>query len=145
MIANLAALILGATPLWAECTVPDPTLAAAGWTVQDADGEWIATHPDFSNVEAALFMHTSARPRILDWAIPERYKGRIGVLQHYAGAPGTFSLVTLVTNVVIDLETGAALGKATASVDCVATVWHWYDTAIVVEDVNYGEVVIKLP
>jgi len=144
-MAYLAALIAWVAPAWAQCELPKATAAAAGWSVRQVNGDWIARNPDYPGIDAEIFMNTPEAPRILDWAVPKRYDGRIGVLQHYAGEPGTSYLVTLVTNVVIDLETGAVLGEASASVDCVASIWHWYDTAIVVEDDNYDEVVIKLP
>ena len=145
LIANLAALILGALPLWAECRVPDPTAAVAGWTVQQVNGEWVARNPGFSNVQAALFMHAPERPQILDWTIPERYQGRIGVLQHYAGAPGTSYLAVIISSVVIDLQTGAVLGEASFSEDCEIMAWHWHDDKVVIEDTSHGEVIIRLP
>ncbi len=140
-----AALIAWAAPAWAQCEVPEATAAATGWNVGQVNGDWFARSPDYPGINADIFMNTPEVPRILDWVVPARYDGRIGVLQYYAGEPGTSYLVTLITNVVIDLETGAALGEASASVDCEATIWHWYDTVIMVEDDGNGEVVIKLP
>jgi len=145
LIAFLASLMMAAAPLWAECAVPDPTASVAGWSVQNVNGDWFASNPEYPNIQAEMFMNTAERPRVLDWVIPERYEGRIGVLQHYAGSPGTSYLVMLVSNVVIDLKTGAVLGEASFSEDCEAMTWNWFDTAVVVEGSDYGEVVIKLP
>ena len=111
-------------PCLAQCEVPKATAAATGWGVGQVNGDWYAHSPDYPGFNADIFMNTPEMPRILDWVVPVRYDGRIGVLQFYAGEPGTSYLVTLITNEVINLETGAVLGEANAFEDCEATVLH---------------------
>lgn len=140
-----AALALAPPPVWAQCDIPDPHASAAGWTVTLEDPEWIAEHPDYPGLKVELFMHAPEPPMVLEWTVHPRYGNRIGVLQHYAGEPGTSYLVTILSNVIVDLETGETLGEATASEDCEPVSWEWHEDRIVVDDPGYGEVVIMLP
>ncbi len=140
-----AALLLWAAPLWAQCDIPQASASSAGWTVQQVNGDWFASNPEYPGLQVEMFMHSPSRPQVLDWVMPERYQGRIGVLQHFAGEPGTSYLVTLISNVVIDLESGAVLGAANFSEDCEIMGWHWYDDRVVVEGSDTGESVINLP
>ena len=141
-----AAAVLGlAGPAAAQCDLPAPSPEAAGWQVSQEGGEWVATHPDHPGLEVALFMHSPSRPVVLDWQVPQRYGGRIGVLQHFAGEPGTSHLVTLVHNVLVDLQTGKTLGDGEYSADCELAGWDWQDSRVVVQSAGYGEVVIALP
>lgn len=128
----------------ASCDVPEPTAAASDWQVSRDDDAWIATSAAYPALRLEIWMDAPEHPRILDWTVPERYGGRIGVLQHYSGAPGTSYLVTLVKNVVVDLETGTELGTAYFSADCELADWQWLDDRIEIDDPSWGEVVIPL-
>lgn len=145
IIAIITALVTGAGAAWAQCDVPAPTKAASGWTTDRRGDAWVALHPAHPGLEVEVFMHAPGSPRVLDWAIPGRYSGRIGVLQYYAGEPGTSHLVTLVHNAIVDLQTGRTLGDAEFSADCELALWDWQDHRIVVDSAGYGEVVIDLP
>ncbi len=140
-----AAQLLWASALWAQCGIPQASASSAGWSVQQVNGDWFASNPEYPGLQAEIFMNTPEHPQILDWGMPERYQGRIGVLQYYAGEPGTSYLVTIISNAVIDLETGAVLGEASFSEDCKRMDWHWYDDKVVVEGSDLGEAVINLP
>ncbi|MDF0599861.1 hypothetical protein P1J78_03855 [Psychromarinibacter sp. C21-152] len=140
----MAGLVAAAGAAWAQCDLPAPSWEAGNWEVfQTPDYDYYASSPEYPGLRVRLDLDAPVTPRVLDFATPPRYGGRVGVLQYFSGDPGTSYLVTIVRNAVVDLRTGETLGMPVYSEDCEPADWQWYDDRVVVE-MSYGTDVIEL-
>lgn len=128
----------------ADCPKPEVKPSAAGWQITLTDDEWIARSAELPGLEVPLQMASHSNPEIYEFVVLQRYKNRVGLLQYYAGSPGTSYLVTLIHNAILDLKLLRVIGDAPASEDCVATGWAWYDDRVEVQSAN-GLEVFDLP
>ena len=125
----------------ADCPKPKIRPSAAGWQIiLTDDHEWIARSAEFPGVEVPLQMASPSNPEIYEFVVLPRYENRIGLLQYYAGSPGTTYLVTLIHNAILDLKWLRVIGDAPISEDCVPTGWAWYDDRVEVQTANELEV-----
>ena len=143
MVAGLTLAVAG--PVLAQCPVPEPAASAKGWQVVAGGNGHVATSSRYPKLEIALDMHSPGRPEILYWRALPRYGRRIGVMRFFAGEPGTSYLVTLVDQVVVDLESGREIGRGTWSADCEPVTWIWTDDRVEVDDPGFGQQVFSLP
>ncbi len=140
MLKRIAFTVIAAvfsTTAYAACDLPQVKPSAAGWKVVNTDTGWVATSPDYPELTVALNMQTPSIPEIYEWTLPDRYDGKIGVLQYFAGDPGTSYLVNLVYNAVIDIPGRRDLGSAPFTEDCEPTKWDWQDDKVEVTH-SYG-------
>lgn len=145
MGTGLAALCAMTAAAQAQCDLPAPSWEAGNWEVfRTPDNYYYASSPEYPGLRVRLDLDAPVTPRVLDFATPPRYDGRVGVVQYFSGDPGTSYLVTIVRNAVVDLQTGETLGTPVYSEDCEPAEWRWYDNRVVI-DTSYGTDVIDLP
>jgi len=144
----LRMLLVGAfaaigTMAGAACDTPEVQPSATGWEISMPDDEWIAQSATYPGLQVPLFMASPSTPKIYEFVTLARYQNRIGLLQYYAGEPGTSYLVTLVHNVVLDLEVNRVIGDAPFSEDCVLAKWTWSDDEVEIQS-DYETTVFDL-
>lgn len=137
------AFAMVATGAYASCPKPNILPSAVGWEVKKQDGFWIAYSDVYPGLEVPLHMASPSQPEIYEFVTLPRYQNRIGLLQYFAGEPGTSYLVTLVHNAIVDLSTLTVIGDAAFTEDCVRTKWTWHDNRVDT-DTAYGLEVFDL-
>lgn len=146
-VTGLAVIAFSATGLRAraECDLPNPSPASAGWYVVEGENfAFTAVNESIPRLAVPLQTDAPVIPRILDFVVLPRYGGRVALLQYFAGDPGTSTLVTVIRNAVVDLRTGQTLGTPQVSADCHALHWRWFDDHIEIAGQDGAEV-IPLP
>ncbi|MDU8925842.1 hypothetical protein RXV86_00430 [Alisedimentitalea sp. MJ-SS2] len=137
------ALVAVSTAAGASCDGPEVKPSAAAWQVEETDDGWIARSEAYPGLDVPLHMASPSVPELYEFVTLPRYQHRIGLLQYFAGEPGTSHLVTLIHNAILDLEAGRVIGDAPFSEDCVPTEWSWSDGEVSVQS-SYGHEVFDL-
>ncbi len=138
----LLACVLATASSAAQASCPKPTVqpSAAGWEITQKDGYWSAHSDAYPGLEVPLHMASPGQPEVYEFVTLPRYQNRIGLLQYYAGDPGTSYFVTLVHNAILDLSALSVIGDAAFTEDCVRTEWTWHDDRVEVDSAHGLEV-----
>jgi hypothetical protein len=137
------AFAIASSGAYASCSKPNIQPSAAGWEIKQKDGSWIAHSDVYPSLEVPLHMASPSQPEVYEFVTLPRYQNRIGLVQYYAGEPGTSHFVTLVHNAILDLSTLTVIGDVAFTEDCVHTKWTWYDNRVEI-DTAYGLEVFDL-
>ncbi|MGI9353438.1 MAG: hypothetical protein ACR2O3_17905 [Rhizobiaceae bacterium] len=141
-VAAVFASVCGAAE--AACDKPAVQPSAAKWEVQMTQDGWIARSADYPGLGVPLNMASPSTPEIYEFVTLPRYQNSIGLLQYYAGEPGTSYLVTLIHNAILDLEANRVIGDAPFSEDCVPAKWSWSDGEVKVQSDDVGDEIFNL-
>jgi hypothetical protein len=141
LIAGAFAAVCSAAE--AACEKPAIQPSAAGWEVEMTDDGWITRSAAYPGLDVPLNMASPSTPEIYEFITLPRYQNRIGLLQYYAGEPGTSYLVILTHNAILDLEANRVIGDAPFTEDCVPAKWSWSNDEVEVQSA-YGTEVFDL-
>ena len=86
------AFAIASSGAYASCSKPNIQPSAAGWEIKQKDGSWIAHSDVYPSLEVPLHMASPSQPEVYEFVTLPRYQNRIGLVQYYAGEPGTCSI-----------------------------------------------------
>lgn len=129
-------LASAATAAIADCPKPNVKPSASGWQITHTVDEWIARSEEYPGLEVPLQMASPSKPEIYEFVVLPRYQGQIGLLQYYAGSPGTYKLITLIHNAILNLDALRVIGDAPVSEDCIAAEWTWFYDRVEIRSAN---------
>ena len=112
----LSNLCLASTAWANDCpSIYDISLAAEEWQINYDDdfGEHYAFREDQTGARQTLvvplWMDGGGDVTILDWLVPEQYKGKIGLMHYFSGAAGTHAIATFTRIAIVHMEREAVL------------------------------------